>query len=264
MIENRVKRVWREGGLALGAYSGSFGTPSMVEIIGLAGFDSVFIDMEHKPFDLNDIQMMVLTAERVGITPIVRTPGFDPAFILRLLDMGVQGVYLPHIDGAEAARKAVDAVYYPPLGDRGMMGISRVAEYGKIPLTQHMEQSNREVLLAVMIEDLKALDEIDEIAAIKGVDLIAVGASDMSRALGTTGEPPNHPKLVAVIERVAEAVRKSNNARLSLPIGHRFFPRSISQLRDMGVSYTNVAPHPDVRLLKAMSQHVPDIRKELV
>ncbi len=262
MIENRVKRVWREGGLALGAYSGSFGTPSMVEIIGLAGFDAVFIDLEHFPFDLRDVHMMVLVAERMGITPIVRTPGFDPAFVLRLLDMGVQGIYLPHIDGAEAARKAVQAVYYPPLGDRGMMGASRVAQYGKIPLDQHMEQCNREVLLAVMIEDLKALDEIDEIAAIKGVDLIVVGPTDMTRALGITGQP-NHPKLVAVMERVAEAVRKSNNARLSLATGYALFPRTIRQLRDMGVSYTNVAPNPDVRLLKSLSQNVADLRKEL-
>jgi len=183
MIENRVKRVWREGGLAFGAYSGSFGTAAMVEIIGHAGFDAVFIDMEHFPFDLRDVHMMVIAAERMGITPIVRTPGFDPAFILRLLDMGVQGIYLPHIDGAEAARKAVQAVYYPPLGDRGMMGASRVAEYGKIPLAQHMEQCNREVLLAVMIEDLKALDEVEEIACIKGIDLIVVGPTDMTRAL---------------------------------------------------------------------------------
>ena len=262
MIENRVKRVWREGGIALGAYSGSFGTSSMVEIIGLAGFDAVFIDMEHFPFDFRDVHMMVLTAERVGITPIVRTPGFDPAFILRLLDMGVQGIYLPHIDNAAAARKAVEAVYYPPQGDRGMMGASRVADYGKIPLAQYMEQSNREVLLAVMIEDLKALDEIDEIAAIKGVDLIVVGPADMSRALGVAGQP-NHPKLVAVMERVTEAVKKSKNARLSLATGNAMFPRSISQLRDMGVSYTNVSPMPDARLLKILSQQVVDLRKEL-
>lgn len=262
MIENRVKRIWRKDGIALGAYSGSLGTASMVEIIGLAGFDAVFIDLEHFPLDFHDVHMMVLAAERIGITPIVRTPGFDPAFILRLLDLGVQGIYLPHIEGAAAARKAVEAVYYPPLGDRGMMGTSRVAEYGRISLAQHMEQCNREVLLAVMIEDLKALDEIDEIAAIKGVDLIVVGPSDMSRALGVSGQS-NHPKLVAVMEQVAEAVRKSRNARLSLATGHPLFPKTVSQLRDMGVSYTNVSPAPDARLLRVLSQQVVDLRKEL-
>jgi hypothetical protein len=89
-----------------------------------------------------------------------------------------------------------------------------------------------------------------------------VGPTDMTRALGITGQP-NHPKLVAVMERVAEAVRKSNNARLSLTTGYALFPRTIRQLRDMGVSYTNVAPSPDVRLLKSLSQNVADLRKEL-
>lgn len=125
MRENRVKRVMREGGLALGAHVGGIADPQIVEIIGLAGFDAAFIDMEHTSFDLRDVQLMVMAAERVGITPIVRTPGFDPAFILRLLDMGVQGIYLPHVSNAAAARAAVKAVRYAPLGDRGMASLVR-------------------------------------------------------------------------------------------------------------------------------------------
>ena len=91
MQQNRVKKILREGGLALGTHVGGIPDPQIVELIGLAGFDAAFIDMEHTTFDLHDVQAMVMAAERVGITPIVRTPGFDPAFILRLLDMGVQG-----------------------------------------------------------------------------------------------------------------------------------------------------------------------------
>jgi len=105
MKENRVKRILTEGGLAIGTHVGGIADPQIVEIIGLAGFDAAFIDMEHTSFDLRDIQLMVMAAERVGITPIVRTPGFDPAFILRLLDMGVQGVQVPHVSTAETAAK---------------------------------------------------------------------------------------------------------------------------------------------------------------
>jgi 2-keto-3-deoxy-L-rhamnonate aldolase RhmA len=94
--ENRVKRILREGGLALGTHVGGIADPQIVELIGLAGFDAAFIDMEHTSCDLHDVQLAVMAAERVGITPIVRTPGFDPAFILRLLDMGVQGIQVPH------------------------------------------------------------------------------------------------------------------------------------------------------------------------
>ena len=91
MQTNRVKKIIREGGLALGAYVGGIADPQIVEIIGHAGFDAAFIDMEHTSFDLRDVQLMVMAAERVGISPIVRPPGFDPAFLLRLLDMACKG-----------------------------------------------------------------------------------------------------------------------------------------------------------------------------
>src|SRR6186713_3262820 len=104
MQENRAKRIVREGGMALGTYVGGIADPQIVEIIGLAGFDAAFIDMEHTSYDLHDVQLAVMAAERVAITPIVRTPGFDPAFILRLLDMGVQAIQVPHVSDAETAR----------------------------------------------------------------------------------------------------------------------------------------------------------------
>src|SRR5438105_15762124 len=116
MQENRVKRIMSEGGLALGTHTGGIADPQIVEIIGLAGFDAAFIDMEHTSFDLPTVQLMVMAAERVGITSLVRTPGFDPAFILRLLDQGVQGIQVPHVSDPETARAAVKAVRYPPAG----------------------------------------------------------------------------------------------------------------------------------------------------
>jgi 4-hydroxy-2-oxoheptanedioate aldolase len=98
----------REGGLALGTYVGGIADPQIVEPIGRAGFDAAFIKMGHTTFDLH--QLAVMAAERVGITPIVRTPGFDPAFILRVLDVGVQGIQVPHVGDAATARAAVKAV----------------------------------------------------------------------------------------------------------------------------------------------------------
>src|SRR5260370_37959751 len=165
MQTSRVKKILREGGLALGTYVGGIADPQIVEIIGHAGFDAAFIDMEHTSFDVRDVQLMVMAAERVGITPIVRTPGFDPAFILRLLDMGVQGIQLPHIGDARAAREAVKAVRYAPVGERGMAGASRASDYGKIAVKEHLERSNREITLAAMIEGLPPLEEIAAIAS---------------------------------------------------------------------------------------------------
>src|ERR1700676_4736962 len=144
MKENRVKRILSDGGLALGTHVGGIADPQIVEIIGLAGFDAAFIDMEHTSFDLRDIQLMVMAAERAGITPIVRTPGFRPAFILRLLDMGVQRIQGPHVSSAETAREAVKAVRYPPQGERGRAAASRAADYGKTRLLDHMAASTQE------------------------------------------------------------------------------------------------------------------------
>jgi 4-hydroxy-2-oxoheptanedioate aldolase len=132
MKENRVKRILREGGLTLGTHVGGIADPQIVELIGLAGFDAAFIDMEHTTLDLHDVQLAVMAAERVGITPIVRTPGFDPAFILRLLDMGVQGIQVPHVSDAATARAAVNAVRYPPLGERGILPNSAVSRWSSI------------------------------------------------------------------------------------------------------------------------------------
>ena len=259
MQTNRVKKILKEGGLALGTYTGGIADPQIVEIIGHAGFDAAFIDMEHTSFDLRDVQLMTMAAERVGITPIVRTPGFDPAFILRLLDMGVQGIQVPHISDARAAREAVKAVRYPPLGERGMAGASRASDYGKVALPEHLERSNREITLAVMIEDLPAVADIDANASTEGIDNVAVGPSDMSRALGVSGTP-DHPKLVEVVHRVADAVHKGGVARLALPMNHAALPRNAAQLKELGVGYCNCAPSPEVRILKSMQAQVAEAR----
>ena len=262
MKENRVKRILSEDGLALGTHVGGIADPQIVELIGLAGFDAAFIDMEHTSFDLHDVQLAVMAAERVGITPIVRTPGFDPAFILRLLDMGVQGIQVPHVGDAATAHAAVKAARYPPQGDRGMAAGSRAADYGKIPLVEHMAQSNREIVLACMIEDMEAIERIDEIAAVEGVDLLAVGPSDPSRSLGVSGQA-DHPRLVAAIDRVREAVKKGAGARLALPLNHAAFPRNAAQLRELGAGYTNCAPTPEARLLQSFQTQAAEARKLL-
>jgi 2-keto-3-deoxy-L-rhamnonate aldolase RhmA len=100
---------------------------------------------------------------------------------------------------------------------------SRAAEYGRIPLVEHMAQSNREIILACMIEDMAAVERIDEIAAVEGVDLLAVGPSDLSRSLGVSGQP-DHPRLVAAIDRVREAVKKGRRSPARIAIEPRCLP----------------------------------------
>jgi 2-keto-3-deoxy-L-rhamnonate aldolase RhmA len=262
MLENRVKRIVREGGLALGTYTGTLASVGVVELIAQAGFDAAFIDLEHVALDFAQVQTLVLACERAAITPLVRTPGLDPGLMLRLLDMGVPAIQVPHIADAEAARRAVQAVSYPPLGERGLMATSRAARYGSIPLEEHLRRANEEVLLAVMIEDLAAVEQIEAIAATPGVDLVAIGPSDLSRALGLSGQP-DHPRLIETIEHIARTVKASHNARLTLPLDHPAFPRSAAELRALGVGYTNCGPPPELRLLRSLSQQTARVREQL-
>ena len=186
MQANRVKRILREGGLALGTYVGGIADPQIVEIIGHAGFDAAFIDMEHTSFDLRDVQLMVMAAERVGITPIVRRRASIPPSSCACSTWGCRAP-VPHISNAKAAREAVQAVRYAPLGDRGMAGASRASDFGKIPMKDHMEQSNREITLAVMIEISRPSRRSTPSPPPRAIDIVAVGPSDMSRALGVGG-----------------------------------------------------------------------------
>jgi len=113
-----------------------------------------------------------------------------------------------------------------------------------------------------MIEDMAAVERIDEIAAVPGVDLLAVGPSDLSRSLGVSGHP-DHPRLVAAIDRVREAAKKGAGCRLVSPLAHAALPRDAAQLKALGVGYTNCAPTPEARLLKSMQEQCAAQRKLL-
>ncbi len=259
MKPNRIKKVMREGGLAIVSHVG-FADPAVIEIIARADFDGAFIDMEHTVFDLQTVGEMIRVADLCGITPVVRVPDDNPKTILRLLDMGAQGIQVPHIAGVEGAKRAVEAIRYPPLGDRGGAGGSRAAGYGSIPWTEHMRTSNEEILLIVMTEDKRGLAEIADIAAVDGVDLIALGPTDISTALGMTD--PADPRLKQTFEELAAKVKSVGKAKVYIPVNHaacRFTPQD---LLGMGVSYTSVAPAPPTIVLNALKASAKNIREE--
>lgn len=260
MRQNRVKKVMSEGKLALGTYV-TFADPQIVEIIGLAGFDAAFIDMEHTGFDLNIIGQMIMAADLAGVTSMVRVPDNDAKLILRILDMGAEGIIVPHVDGLEGAKHAVHAVRYPPMGERGGAGGTRAARFGTVSWNDHVRQSNEQILLSVMTEDVKALDQIEDIAALDGVDLVSIGPTDFSQALGTTG--PSDPRLRAKLEEMAQKVKGIGKARLQFPMNHAALPLGSKELLDLGVGYTHVAPPPPAILLRAMSDSVKRIHQEI-
>ncbi|MEC7884965.1 MAG: aldolase/citrate lyase family protein [Chloroflexota bacterium] len=260
MRKNKIKQVMQSNQLALGAYVG-LADPQIVEIIGIAGFDAAFIDMEHTAFDLSLVQQMIIAAELVGISPIVRVSDSDPGFILRVLDMGAQGIVIPHVDGLEGAKEAVDAVRYAPIGTRGGAGGTRAASFGDVSWADHVRTSNDEILLSVMTEDAKAIEQVPEIAALDGVDLVALGPTDLSQTLGVTD--PSDPKLRNEVERIANEVKQAGNAKLQIPMNHPAFPLGPDDLVRLGVGYTHVAPPPPAILMREMKKSIASIHEAL-
>ena len=166
-------------------------SPQIVEMIGRLGFDWVLIDLEHGAISAESLHAMVMAAEAAGITPIGRPASHSEQEITKLLDAGVLGVQVPHVDTAEQAAAVVAAVKFHPLGRRGLAVGTRAAHYG-IGLSQaeFAAQANRETLVCVQLEDLPALEKgnLEAISAVDGVDVVFVGPSDLSQALGFPGQ----------------------------------------------------------------------------
>ena len=258
---NRIKEKIARGQLAIGTYV-NLADPAVVEMIGLAGYDAAFIDMEHTAFDLQTVQEMVRACEVTGICSLVRVPDNSPKTILRVLEMGVQGIQVPHIEGRDDAIAAVKAVRYAPLGERGMGGPTRAARYGTVPMSEHTKRSNSDIVLVVMVEDVKAIAQLEEIASIDGLDLIAIGPSDLSQALGVSGK--DDPRLKTTIEKIAATLKKVGKAKMTFPMHAAAYPLDVAGLTKLGVAYSNCNPTDVDRLMSSYLQQVKDIRADIV
>ena len=258
MKETRIKAKIKEGQMAFMA-SVDMADPALVEIIGLAGYDAVFIDIEHSAFDFKLVEEMIRAADAVGIDAIVRPQENNPKTIGRFLDMGAAGIYIPHIQGREDALAAVRAVRYAPLGKRGMSGPSRAMQYGAIPMTEHRITSNEEVLITVMVEDKEVYPEVEAIASIDGLDFISVGPACLSLSLGVG---PGDPKLKKAMEDIVAGVRRGGKAKLSLNLGHSVLSMNAAQLRELGCNFAKVGGSSPF-LLKDFQEQLQEYRAQL-
>lgn len=256
MLKNRVKEKIRRGSLAIGTYV-YLADPAVVEVAGIAGFDAVFIDMEHSGFDLQLVGEMIRTCDLVGITSLVRVPDNDPKLILRVLEMGAQGVQIPHVRGKDDALAAVKAVKYAPLGDRGMGSTTRARRYGAVPFDEHIATSNSETIVSAMVEDMDTIGQLGEIASVEGIDLIAVGPADLAQSMGIADI--QNKLLLETIEDIALTIKKVGKAKLSLPLGSRTYSFGVADLQRLGVAYCNCNPADVNRLLRSYQEQVAEI-----
>jgi 2-keto-3-deoxy-L-rhamnonate aldolase RhmA len=234
LIRNRVRELMDEQPSAVGTFV-TLTDPAVVELIALAGFQFVVVELEHAAISLETLQNHLRAAAAHGLGALVRVPSHDPKLILRILDAGADGVLVPHVDSPEVARSIVAAVRYPPVGHRGMGGAARSAAYGAHGLggvRALTEWLNQNTVLAVMIEDSGGVDRIEEIVRTPGIDIINVGPSDLSASMGLVGTTED-PGLVAAVERVVAAT-KAGGVRLGMPVEHGVYKRTAQQLRAQG------------------------------
>jgi len=179
--------------------------PAVSELAGDAGYDFVWIDMEHMPHTLQTVQGHVIAARASGCAAFVRVPWNEPGVLKPVLDLAPAGVIIPMVNSAAAAAAAVSACRYPPLGTRGC-GIRRGNRYGREPFAEYLERSRHDPLVIVQIEHVDAVAALDGILAVPGIDHVCIGPVDLSGSLGILNELDD-PRLNAVLDDVCGRVK---------------------------------------------------------
>ena len=181
----------------MGIWSG-LGGHTAPEILATCGFDWVLIDAEHGPLEPIDVlPALQAISGYPDVTPIVRPADHNPSVIKRLLDMGAQSLLIPFVQNREEAEEAVRSIRYAPQGIRGMAGITRANRFGQVQ--DYATRANEEICLLVQAETALALENLEDIASVDGIDGVFIGPADLAASMGLTGQP-DHPAVVTACE----------------------------------------------------------------
>jgi 4-hydroxy-2-oxoheptanedioate aldolase len=205
---NAFKKALREGRPQIGLWC-SLCSNIVAEVIAGAGFDWILIDTEHAPNELPMVLSQFQALAGGSAAPVVRPAWNDMVLMKRLLDIGVQNFLVPYVQTAEEARAAVAATRYPPQGIRGVAVTHRANQYGRVK--DYFQRANIEICVNVQIETGRALDNLEAIAAVEGVDGLFIGPSDLAAALGHLGDTA-HPEVRAAIQDAFARIRKAGKA----------------------------------------------------
>jgi 4-hydroxy-2-oxoheptanedioate aldolase len=212
--------------------------PAMVELVALAGFDYAIIEMEHAGMNLETMQNHLRAAQARGIGSLVRVPVNEEHEILRVLESGADGVFVPHVATREDAERAVRGARYAPLGGRGIYDNTRAGDFSAHGLggyKEYTDAANRNVVLVVLIEDKEGVENAEAIAAVPGIDVIVLGPADLSYSIGQPGSV-GHPEIGAAIKRVRAAC-KANGVRFCVPPQHVCYPIPTDELHATGQTF---------------------------
>src|ERR1700728_3179778 len=209
MLINHTRERLARGETVFGCMLQSYRSAEIPRTFAAAGFDYVFIDMEHTSYDLETVQDMIQASLGAGITPIVRVCELLYSLFARLLDSGAQGIMLPRVDDAKKLEEALSWLRYPPTGKRGFGVNPTMIGYESHSMRQIMGHMDRHTISVVQFETAAAFECADELLSLPGVDIAMVGPADLSIALGIPGDFEN-PKLISTVEKFIDQCRQHN------------------------------------------------------
>jgi|SRR5665648_20072 len=203
--KNPVKQKIMNGETVFGIYI-AIPSPMLVELAGYNGYDFVRIDISHMSTDLATIENMVRAAELSGVTPMIRIDN-NPNLINSVLEMGIQGLVVPDVESIKIAKSIVEVTRFNPIGGRGIFSAARVSRYGYISGAEYTKWSNKEVLLGIQIENIEAVNNMEEILSVEGIDMCLSGRGDLANSLGVPGQK-NHPSVLEAEEKIFDAAKR--------------------------------------------------------
>jgi 4-hydroxy-2-oxoheptanedioate aldolase len=207
ILRNKVKDILARGEIALSMTVRLTRTIEIAQIAQTAGFDMLYVDLEHSPLSLDATGQICMASLSAGIVPAVRVPANTPEYIGRILDAGALGIIAPHVRTADEARAVVRAAKFPPQGQRSSTGLFPHLYYKSFPAMEIYEAMNAATLVVVQLESVDSLERANDIIAVEGVDIILVGLNDLLGELGLEGQY-DHPKVWEIYDKVISACRK--------------------------------------------------------
>ena len=207
ILRNNVKDKLARGEVAVSMTVRLVRTIEIARIAKTAGFDMLYIDLEHSPLTIDATGQICMAALDAGIMSAVRVPANTPEYISRVLDAGALGIIAPNVRSAAEARAVVKAAKLPPQGERSNTGLFPQLQYRSFPAEETCRAINDATIVIVQFESADALTHADEIVAVEGVDIVLVGLNDMLADMGLTGQY-DHPRVREIYSKVIEACRK--------------------------------------------------------
>jgi 2-dehydro-3-deoxyglucarate aldolase/4-hydroxy-2-oxoheptanedioate aldolase len=256
MSDNPYRTRAERGEVQLGTWVTLSRAPGVLTLLQEAGLDFARLDLEHGAFSMETVADMAALARALEFPLVVRPPEGSREWITRLLDAGVPNLHVPQVDTPEQALRVARAARYAPLGERGMYGFGPHTGYRSQPISEHTASTNAQVHVTVMLESRRAFEQLDEIAAVPGIDALTLGPSDLAQDLGVLGTPAQRGVVDEHRRRLVDAARRHGKAVAMLT-------DSVEGVREMialGATLVNYAS--DAAVLRAgYASVVADIRR---